>query len=204
MNQFFTRKAILVMMTLGMALVSCTDKAPVKESQNEQSAASEPNDTLVVAADNNLKAHQEDILALWESEVGEGKTPTKYALAKDYVVLSTDDGKDCLLLSFYKDMKDIDNFDGIALKEGQQLAFQGDALVMKEKTDEGETTTYFEKTEHEGFSLLFSVTEKEGKKSYANDLGEPYDEKEAQIFIDKIGEATPSALADNLSSWINI
>lgn len=204
MNQFFTRKAILVMMTLGMALVSCTDKTPVKESQNEQSAASEPNDTLVVAADNNLKAHQEDILALWESEVAEGKTPTKYALAKDYVVLSTDDGKDCLLLSFYKDLKDIDNFDGIALKEGQQLAFQGDALVMKEKTDEGETTTYFEKTEHEGFSLLFSVTEKDGKKSYANDLGEPYDEKEAQSFIDKIGEATPSALADNLSSWINI
>ena len=204
MNQYFTKKAILVMMTLGMALASCTDKAPVKEPQNEQLAASEPDNALVVAADNNLKTHQEDILTLWEMELGEGKTPAKYALAKDYVVLSTDDGKDCLLLSFYKDMKDIDNFDGIAVKEGQQLAFQGDALVVKEKTDEGETTTYFEKTENEGFSQLFSVTEKDGKKSYVNDLGEPYDEKEAQGFIEKIGNATPSALADNLSSWINI
>ncbi|MBQ6228193.1 MAG: hypothetical protein IJK08_06520, partial [Prevotella sp.] len=61
-----------------------------------------------------------------------------------------------------------------------------------------------EKTENEGFCQLFSVTEKDGKKSYVNDLGEPYDEKEAQGFIEKIGNATSSALADNLSSWINI
>lgn len=204
MNHFFTNKVILVMMTLGMALVSCTDKAPVKEAQSEQPTAGEPDAALVVAADNNLKAHQEDILALWDMEVSEEKAPSKYALAKDYVVLSTEDGKDCLLLSFYKDMKDVDNFDGIAVKDGQQLAFQGDALVVKEKTEEGETTTYYEMTEREGFSQLFSVTEKDGKKSYANNLGEPIDEKEAQDFINTIGEATPSALADNLSSWINI
>ena len=59
-------------------------------------------------------------------------------------------------------------------------------------------------TEREGFSQLFSLTEKDGKKSYVNNLGEPIDEKEAQDFINTIGEATPSALADNLSSWINI
>ena len=48
------------------------------------------------------------------------------------------------------------------------------------------------------------MTEKDGKKSYVNDLGEPYDEKEAQDFINKISNATASSLADVLSSWIDL
>ena len=88
------------MMAWGMAFVSCTDKAPVKEAQSDEPTATAPDSTLVVAADNNLKAHQEDIQALWESTIGEGKKFVKFALAKDYVFLSTQDGKDGLLLSF--------------------------------------------------------------------------------------------------------
>ena len=192
------------MMAWGMAFVSCTDKAPVKEAQSDEPTATAPDSTLVVAADNNLKAHQEDIQALWESTIGEGKKFVKFALAKDYVFLSTQDGKDGLLLSFYKDMKDIDNFDGIAVNEGQGLAFQGDALVVKEKTDAGDKTTYYEKTESEGFNELFTVTEKDGKKTYTDDLDKPYDEKEAQNFIDKISKDTVLPLTDALSTWNNL
>lgn len=189
------------MMAMGMAFVSCTDKAPVKEPQSEEPAATVPDSTLVVAADNNLKAHQEDIQALWDSSIGEDKEIAKYALAKDYVFLTTEDGKDGLLLAFYKDMKDIDNFDGIAVCDGQELSFLGDALVVKENTDAGTKTTYYEKTANEGFNPLFTVTEKDGKKTFTDDLDEPYDEKEAQNFIDKVANTTALPLTDALSAW---
>ena len=204
MRKSFTRKALLGMMALGMAFVSCTDKAPVKEPQSDEATATAPDSALVVAAENNLKAHQEDIQALWESAIGEDKKMSKYALANDYVFLSAEDGKEGLLLSFYKDMKDIDNFDGIAVCEGQELSFLGDALLIKEKTSDGEKTTYYEKTENEGFNELFTMTEKDGKKTYTNDIDEPYDEKEAQDFIDKISKATAKTLADALSTWNNL
>ena len=139
----------------------------------------------------------EDIQALWEMSIGEDKPIAHYALAGDYVFLISEDGKDGLLLSFYKDMKDIDNFDGVPVCEGQELSFQGDALVIKDS----EKTTYYEKTEHEGFNQLFTVTEKDGKKTFTNDLGEPYDEKEAQQFIDKIAQETAKPLTDLLVKW---
>ena len=201
MKRIFTKAAMFSIMAL--ALVACTSKAPVKEQQSEEPTAIAPDDSLVVAADSHLKAHQEDIHALWDSYF-EGKEISKYALAKDYVFLSTADGKDGLLLSFYKDMKDIDNFDGVAVGEGQELTFQGDALVIKEKTDAGDKATYYEKTESEGFNQLFTVTEKDGQKTYTDDVDEPYDEKEAQDFINKISSATTSSLADVLSSWIDL
>ena len=197
MKKTLTKAALLSMVVLGMTFVSCTNKTQVKEQPSDE--PSPVADTaLVAAADNHLKTHQEDILALWESTIGEDKTFAKYALAKDYVFLSTENGKEGLLLSFYKDMKDIDNFDGITLCEGQELLFQGDALLVKEKTEEGDKTTYYEKTESEGFNELFTVTEKDGKKIFTDDLGEPYDEKEAQGFIDKIGNAEVSPLTDVL------
>lgn len=201
MKRLLTKAAMFSIMAL--ALVACTSKAPVKEQQSEEPTAIAPDDSLVVAADSHLKAHQEDIHALWDSYF-EGKEISKYALAKDYVFLSTADGKDGLLLSFYKDMKDIDNFDGVAVGEGQELTFQGDALVIKEKTDAGDKATYYEKTESEGFNQLFTVTEKDGQKTYTDDVDEPYDEKEAQDFINKISSATTSSLADVLSSWIDL
>lgn len=203
MKKAFTKKALFILMALGLTFISCTDKAPVKEQQSDTPTATADNN-LIVAADQNLKAHQEDIQSLWELTIGESKKMAKYALVKDYVFLSTEDGKDGLLLSFYKDMKDIDNFDGIAVHEGQELIFQGDVLMVKEKTDAGDKTTYFEKTEREGFSELFSVTEKDGKKTYTDDLDEPYDEKEAQDFIDKASKDKVSPLTDNLSTWNNL
>ena len=197
MKKTLTKAALLSMVVLGMAFVSCTNKTQVKEQPSDE--PSPVADTaLVAAADNHLKMHQEDILALWESTIGEDKTFARYALAKDYVFLSTENGKEGLLLSFYKDMKDVDNFDGIPLCEGQELLFQGDALLVKEKTDEGDKTIYYEKTESEGFNELFTVTEKDGKKTFTDDLGEPYDEKEAQGFIDKFGNAEVSPLTDVL------
>ena len=201
MKKSFTKKALFLMMAMGMAFVSCTDKAPVKEPQSEEPAATVPDSTLVVAADNNLKAHQEDIQALWDSSIGEDKEIAKYALAKDYVFLTTEDGKDGLLLAFYKDMKDIDNFDGIAVCDGQELSFLGDALVVKENTDAGIKTTYYEKTANEGFNPLFTVTEKDGKKTYTDDLDEPYDEKAAQDYLDKLSKTTATPLSETLSEW---
>ena len=192
------------MMVMGMAFISCTNKNPENVQQNAEPAAAVPDSTLVVAADNNLKSHQEDIQALWESLIGEDKNIAKYALANDYVFLTTEDGKEGILLSFYKDMKDIDNFDGIAVCEGQSLSFLGDAVVVKEKTDSGDKATYYEKTEHEGFNELFTVTEKDGKKTYTNDLDDPYDEKEAKGFLDKIGKATETPLSEILSDWCNL
>ena len=204
MKQSSKRNTLFSIIAVGMVFVSCTSKAPVKEQQSDEPSVTVADSNLVVAADNNLKAHQEDIRALWESAIGEGKEIAKFALAKDYVFLSTKDGKDGLLLSFYKDAKDIDNFDGIAVKGGQELSFQGDALVLKEKTDVGDKTTYFSKTEHEGFNELFTMTEKDGKKTYTNDLDEPYDEKEAQSFIDKISKAAAEPLIGVMSVWNNL
>ncbi|MBP5387200.1 MAG: hypothetical protein J6Y97_07440 [Prevotella sp.] len=200
MTKIFTKLTCLSLMVLGIALVSCTDKGQ-KGQQGGEPAATETDSQLVVAADNNLKAHHEDIVALWESLIGEDKAIAKYALAKDYVFLSTENGKEGLLLSFYKDMKDIDNFDGLAVCEGQQLAFQGDALVVKEKSDEGDKVTYLEKTERSGFNPLFTMTEKDGKKTFTDEFGEPYDEKEAQAFIDKISQEKEQPLMDALGDW---
>ena len=187
-----------------MAFLSCTNTPQVKDPQDAEPAAAAPDSSLVAAAENNIKAHQEDIQALWELSIGEDKAFAKYAIAKDYVFLSTDDGKEGILLSFYKDMKDIDNFDGIDVCEGQVLSFLDDAVVVKEKTDEGDKATYYKRTEREGFNQLFTVTDKDGKKTYTNDLNEPYDEKEAQDFLDKIGAATEIPLSDVLSAWYNL
>lgn len=195
MKKTFVSTVIISMMTLGSVLVSCTSKAPVKDQPSDEPAAA-PDTALVSAAENNIQAHQEDIQALWESFYGEEKKIAHYCLAGDDVFVCTEDGKDGLLLSFYKDMKDIDNFDGIPVAEGQELSFQGDALIVKG----GDKTTYYEKTESEGFNELFSVTEKDGKKTYTND-DEPYDEKEAQAFIDKIAQEAVKPLADILKKW---
>ena len=204
MKHSLTRNALFSIIAVGMAFVSCTGKAPVKEQQRDEPTITVPDSSLIVAAEKNLKTHQKDIQTLWESTIGEDKEIAKYAFANDYVFLSTENGKEGLLLSFYQDMKDIDNFDGIPVKEGQELVLQGDALMLKEKTDVGDITTYFEKTEYEGFNELFSVTEKDGKKTYTDDLDKPYDEKEDQAFIDKISKATASPLMSILSSWNKI
>lgn len=195
MKKVLAKTVLFAIMALGLAFASCTSKAPVKDQPSEEPAAA-PDTALVSAAESNIQAHQEDIQALWESFYGEEKKIAHYCLAGDDVFVCTEDGKDGLLLSFYKDMKDIDNFDGIPVAEGQELSFQGDALVIKG----GDKTTYYEKTESEGFNELFSVTEKDGKKTYTND-DEPYDEKEAQAFIDKIAQEAVKPLADILKRW---
>ena len=197
MKKVLTKSVLFSIMALGLAFVSCTNKVPVKDQPSDESAAATPDAALVAAAEDNIKAHQEDIQALWESTIGEEKKIANYYLADDYIFLSTADGKDGLLLSFYKDMKDIDNFDGVPVSDGQELSFQGDALVIKDK----DKTTYFEKTENEGFNELFSVTEEDGKKVYTNDVDEPYDEKEAQDFIDKISKEAVKPLSDILNKW---
>ena len=195
MKKVLAKSVLFAIMALGLAFASCTSKAPVKDQPSDEPAAA-PDTALVSAAESNIQAHQEDIQALWESFYGEEKKIAHYCLAGDDVFVCTEDGKDGLLLSFYKDMKDIDNFDGIPVAEGQELSFQGDALVVKG----GDKTTYYEKTESEGFNELFTVTEKDGKKTYTND-DEPYDEKEAQAFIDKIAQEAAKPLADILKKW---
>lgn len=195
MKKVLAKSVLFAIMALGLAFASCTSKAPVKDQPSDEPAAA-PDTALVSAAESNIQAHQEDIQALWESFYGEEKKIAHYCLAGDDVFVCTEDGKDGLLLSFYKDMKDIDNFDGIPVAEGQELSFQGDALVIKG----GDKTTYYEKTESEGFNELFSVTEKDGKKVFTND-DEPYDEKEAQAFIDKIAQEAVKPLADILKRW---
>lgn len=195
MKKVLAKSVLFAIMALGLAFASCTSKAPVKDQPSDEPAAA-PDTALVSAAESNIQAHQEDIQALWESFYGEEKKIAHYCLAGDDVFVCTEDGKDGLLLSFYKDMKDIDNFDGIPVAEGQELSFQGDALIVKG----GDKTTYYEKSESEGFNELFSVTEKDGKKTYTND-DEPYDEKEAQAFIDKIAQEAVKPLADILKKW---
>ena len=195
MKKVLAKSVLFAIMALGLAFASCTSKAPVKDQPSDEPAAA-PDTALVSAAESNIQAHLGDIQALWESFYGEEKKIAHYCLAGDDVFVCTEDGKDGLLLSFYKDMKDIDNFDGIPVAEGQELSFQGDALIVKG----GDKTTYYEKTESEGFNELFSVTEKDGKKTYTND-DEPYDEKEAQAFIDKIAQEAVKPLADILKKW---
>lgn len=200
MKRIISLCSLFCVAALGMVFVCCTSNAPVKEQEGNNTETAVADSAGTVAALNNIKSHQEDIQALWELSIGKDKKFTKYALANNYVVLGTEDGKDRLLLSFYKDMKDIDNFDGIELKEGQELSFQGSGVIVKD----GDKTTYYEKTENEGFNCLFTVTEKDGKKTYTDDVDKPYDEKEAQSFIDKIGKEEAKSLVDVLGEWNNL
>lgn len=197
MKKIIAKSFLFSMMALGLALASCNNKASGNDQPSDEPVATAPDTALVATAENNIKAHQEDIQALWETTIGEDKKIANYSLANEYVFLSAEDGKEGLLLSFYKDMKDIDNFDGVPVCEGEELSIQGNALVVKGS----EKTTYYEKTENEGFNELFSVTEKDGKKTFIDDLGEPYDEKEAQTFIDKIASEDAKKLSDILVKW---
>ena len=197
MNKVFSKAVLFVTMALGLAFMSCTNRAPEKDQQSEEAKATVLDTALVTAAENKIKAHQEDIHALWEETIGKDKKIATYSLANDYVFLGTEDGKEGLLLSFYKDMKDIDNFDGLPVCEGQELSLQGNALVIKDK----DKVTYYEKTENEGFNELFTMQEKDGKKTYTNDLNEPYDESEALKFIEKISKDSVSLLSDVLNKW---
>lgn len=192
----FLTFVIVSMVTLSTALGSCTSRTPVNTPQ-EETAADTVDSTLVATAESNIQAHQEDIQALWELSFGEEKKIASYYLAGDHVYLSSEDGNDGLLLSFYKDIKDIDNFDGVPVSEGQEMSFQGDALIIRDK----DKATYYEKTEYEGYNERFTVTEKDGKKTYTNDFGEPFDEKDAQAFIDKISKETVTKLSDILTKW---
>lgn len=188
------KKFLLLTVILFVAIASCTNKT--KEQPAEEPAEATADTALVAVAENNLKAHQEDIQTLWYLAYGDKKI-SGYSLANDYVYLSSEDGKDALLLSFYKDMKDIDNFDGIPVTEGQEVSFQGDAVVVKGFGQ----TTYFQKTENEGFKQLFTESEKDGKKVFTNDAGEPYDEAEAQAFIENLSKEASTKLSDILVKW---
>ena len=134
---------------------------------------------------------------LWDLSYGNDRKIANYYLAGNDVLINTEDGKDGYLLYFYKDIKDADNFDGIPVTEGNEVSFQGNAVVINGLG----RTTYFERTENEGFKQLFTVAEKDGKKVFTNEDGEPYDEKEAQAFIDKISTETVTKLADILNKW---
>ncbi|MBE6243998.1 MAG: hypothetical protein E7108_00540 [Bacteroidales bacterium] len=195
MKKVLTKTVLVSMMVLGLVLVSCNSKP--KEQPAQQPAATDPDAALVSAAENKLKAHQEDIQTLWDLSYGEDKKISNYYLAGDYVLISTEDGKEEYLLYFFKDIKDIENFDGIPVCEGQEVSFQGNAVIVKGL----DRTTYFEKTEDEGFQLLFTVTEKDGKKVYTDDCDKPYDEKAAQAFIDKISGEPVTKLSDILKKW---
>ena len=194
MKKVLTKSILFSAMVLGLALASCTGKP--KEQPAEEPAAATVDTALVAAAENNIKAHQEDIQTLWYLAYGDKKI-ANYSLANDYVFLSSEDGKDALLLSFYKDMKDIDNFDGIPVTEGQEVSFQGDAVVVKGFGQ----TTYFVKTENEGFKQLFTESEKDGKKVFNDDLGEPFGEAEAQAFIENLSKEEATKLSDILVKW---
>ena len=112
-------------------------------------------------------------------------------------MIGTEDGEEEYLLYFFKDMKDIENFDGIPVCDGQDVSFQGNAVIVKGLGQ----TTYFEKTEYEGFKQLFTESEKDGKKAYTNDLGDPYDEPQAQAFIESISKEEVTKLSDILKKW---
>ena len=191
MKNVMTKTVLVSMMVLGLALVSCNSKP------KEQPAATDPDAALVSAAENKLKAHQEGIQTLWVLSYGEDKKIANYYLAGDYVLIGTEDGKEEYLLYFFKDMKDIENFDGIPVCEGQDVSFQGNAVIVKGLGQ----TTYFEKTEYEGFKQLFTESEKDGKKVYTNDLGDPYDEPQAQAFIESISKEEVTKLSDILKKW---
>lgn len=195
MKKVLTKSVLLSLVALGLAFASCTSKP--KEQPAEEPAAITIDTALVAAAENNIKAHQEDIQTLWYLAYGQDKKIAGYSLANDYVYLDSEDGKDALLLSFYKDLKDVDNFDAIPITEGQEVSFQGDAVVVNGFGQ----TTYFQKTENEGFRQLFTESEKDGKKVYTNDLGEPYAEADAQAFIENISKEASTKLSDILKKW---
>ena len=83
MIKLFKKSVVFSIMAVGLAFVSCTDKTPANEQQNNKDNATEADSALVIDADKNIKAHQEDIQALWETGIGKDKKAVKYALANN-------------------------------------------------------------------------------------------------------------------------
>ena len=86
MKKVLTKSILFSAMVIGLALASCTGKP--KEQPAEQ-PANAPDSALVAAAENNIKAHQEDIQTLWYLAYGDKKI-SGYSLANDYVYLSSE------------------------------------------------------------------------------------------------------------------
>ena len=177
MKKVLAKSILFSAIALALAFTSCKNNEP-KDQPAEQPAANAPDAALVAAAENNISVHQDDIQLLWDLSYGNDRKIANYYLAGNDVLINTEDGKDGYLLYFYKDIKD----------EGQEVSFQGNAVVFNGFG----RTTYFERTENEGFKQLFTVTEKDGKKVFTDEDGKPYDEKEAQAFIDKISTERPA------------
>ena len=116
----------MVVFALGILLASCGGR---KTADKNQTAVMESLDSLERQAEveKQLEENQEDIKALWDEEIGEDKAIDKYALAGEYVYLSSEDGKEGMLLTFYLDGRNENNFDGIAIKENERMAFYGKA-----------------------------------------------------------------------------
>ena len=130
-----------------------------------------------------LQRNGEDIQALWEDEIGKEHAAVKYALAGDYIYLSSADDKEGMLLTFYQDRRNEDNFDGVAKKVNQRMVLYGKSVVVSQNMGDSVKNTYYENTEHEGLNPVLVVMQKTGRQYYYNNAGGVIPDAEAKKIL---------------------
>lgn len=76
-----------------------------------------------------------------------------------------------MLLTFYQDRRNEDNFDGVAKKVNQRMALYGKSVVVSQNMGDSVKNTYYENTEHEGLNPVLVVMQKAGRQYYYNNAG---------------------------------
>ena len=192
--------SIMVVFALGILLAACGGR---KTADKNQTAVMESLDSLERQAEveKQLEENQEDIKALWDDEIGEDKAIDKYALAGEYVYLSSEDGKEGMLLTFYLDGRNENNFDGIPIKENERMAFYGKNLIVTINKQDSMQNIYFENTEREGLNPVLVVTEKDGRQFFYDNAGGVISQPEAKKIMSLFNDTTATPLEKVLKGW---
>ena len=177
------RKALIFLVLLGgTSLMACGGKKTA-DSDSVQAVDSVESQRRMAEACKLLQRNGEDIQALWEDEIGKEHAAVKYALAGDYIYLSSADGKEGMLLTFYQDRRNEDNFDGVAKKVNQRMALYGKSVVVSQNMGDSVKNTYYENTEHEGLNPVLVVMQKAGRQYYYNNAGGVIPDAEAKKIL---------------------
>ena len=177
------RKALIFLVLLGgTSLMACGGKKTA-DSDSVQAVDSVESQRRMAEASRLLQRNGEDIQALWEDEIGKEHAAVKYALAGDYIYLSSADGKEGMLLTFYQDRRNEDNFDGVAKKVNQRMALYGKSVVVSQNMGDSVKNTYYENTEHEGLNPVLVVMQKAGRQYYYNNAGGVIPDAEAKKIL---------------------
>jgi hypothetical protein len=106
-----------------------------------------------------------------------------------------------MLLTFYLDGRNENNFDGIPIKENERMAFYGKNLIVTINKQDSMQNIYFENTEREGLNPVLVVTEKGGRQFFYDNAGGVISRPEAKKIMSLFNDTTATPLEKVLKGW---